>query len=136
MFARPDEALVFFNRLVDGIGRYGVNELAEMTRIAAVAKVGETSTDLQYKIPHLSFYSGLQFSLRKTDRILSSVELLVDWTVEELKRTFGEKFKKKTEDGRPVLERREKSEDNKTLVIMALLDQRGNVRSVRFAKVQ
>lgn len=136
MFARPDEALVFFNRLVDGIGRYGVTELAEMTRIAAVAKAGETSSDVLYKIPHLSFYSGLQFTLRKSDRILSSVELMVDWSPDELKRTFGEKFKKKTENGRPVLELREKRDDNRALVIVAMLDQRGNVRSVRFAKAE
>ena len=136
MFARPDEALTFFYRLVEGIGHYNVNELAELMRTAAVAKSGESGTELTYKIPYLSFYTGLQFSLRKSDRTLSSVELLVDWSVEDLKRTFGEKFKKKTEGGKQWMELREKRDDKQTLLITAALDQAGKIRSVRFTKAQ
>jgi S1-C subfamily serine protease len=136
MFARPDEALTFFYRLVEGIGHYKVAELAEMTRAAAVTKTGESGSELTYRIPYLSFYTGLQFSLRKSDRTLSSVELLVDWRVEDLKRTFGEKFKKKTEGGKQVMALKEKREDKQTLLITALLDEGGKVRSVRFTKEQ
>lgn len=134
MFARPDEALAFFYRLVDGIGRYDVNEIAELTRTAAVIKSGETGSEIAYQIAYLSFYMGVQMNLRKSDRRLSSVEMLVDWTLEDLKRTFGEKFKKKTVDGRPAWELREKREDKEILVIQGLLDQGDRIRSVRFTK--
>ncbi|HZS09373.1 MAG TPA: S1C family serine protease [Blastocatellia bacterium] len=136
MFLRPDEALAFFNRLVDGLGQSGAREIAELTRTAALIKDHETLTETEYRIPYLSFYSGLRFSLRKSDRILDSVELLVDWSVEDLKRTFGEKFKKKTVDGKQALEMREKREDKQMLLILAMLDQSGNVRSVRFTKTK
>jgi S1-C subfamily serine protease len=134
MFARPDEALTFFYRLVDGLGRYSVNEIADLTRTAAVAKSGESGTELTYKIPFLSFYTGLQFSLRKSDRVLSSVELLVDWSIEDLKRTFGEGFKKKTDGGSQMMELKSKREDNTMLLIQVPFDQNGRVRSVRFSK--
>ncbi|MFN0121819.1 MAG: S1C family serine protease [Blastocatellia bacterium] len=134
MFVRPDEAMNFFYRLVDGIGRYGVTEVADLTRTAAIAKAGETATHIEYSLPYLSFYIGLKMSLRKSDRVLDRVEMLVDWTVEDLKRSLGDKFKKKVIDGKQALEMKEKRDDKQTLHIVAFPDTGGKIRAVQFTK--
>ena len=134
MFARPDEALSFFYRLVEGIGLYRLREVADLTRTAAVVKTRETAAAEEYTIKHLSFYTGVAFGFSKPEGVLSSVELLVTWSVEDLKRTFGEKFKeKKGPDGKRYLENQKWEEGTQ---VVAALDGGGNVRSVRFSKVR
>jgi len=132
MFLRPDEALAFFYRLVEGIGHYGIREVADLTRTAPPVKTRETATTEEYTIKYLSFYSGLTLSFSKPDRMLSSVELLVNWSVEDLERAFGNKYKKKTMDGKKYLEFKEQEGKQ----IIAALDSHGTIRSVRFLKTK
>lgn len=134
MFVRPDEALAFFFRLVEGIGHYGVREVADLTRVAPPVKTRETAAEEAYTIRYLSFYSGVTLGFSKPDRILSSVELLVNWSVEDLERAFGDKYKKKTgADGKKYLEFK-KQDDGRQVI--AALDAHGLVRSVRFSKTK
>ncbi len=133
MFLRPDEALAFFYRLVDGLGLYSTTDVDELTRTAAVIKSKETDATEEFTIKYLSFYSGLSMSFGKPDRLLTSVELLVNWSIDDLKNTFGDKFKKKVVDNRQVLDFG-KLQTGKQLI--ALLDGNGNIRSVRFTKMK
>jgi hypothetical protein len=138
MFLRPDEALAFFTRLVDGLGLYTTAEVADLTRTAALIRTKDTDDSEQYSIKYLSFYSGLAVSFSKPDRLLTSVELLVNWSVEDVKNTFGEKFKRRTVDGQKVLDYGTlKSENNAARKqLIAVMDGNGNVRSVRFTKAK
>lgn len=131
MFLRPDEALSFFYRLVEGLGIYTTREVSDLTRTAAVYKSRETDLVEEYSIKYLSFYSGVTMSINKTDRLLSSVELSVNWTIADLENTFGDKYKRRTIGAQKVLEYN-KLPTNKLLT--AYLDDNGNVRSVRFTK--
>jgi len=130
MFVRPDEAMTFFYRLVDGLGRYHLPEVADLTRTAAAIKTKETAETEEYTIKYLSFYTGLTLGFNKPEGVLTAVELRVNWSVDDLKRTFGGGFNRKTVGGKTVLEFKE--EEGRRLT--AALDSNGSVRSVRFAK--
>jgi hypothetical protein len=67
----------------------------------------------------------------KPERILTSVELLVNWSEEEMKNTFGSNFRKRKVGNRKILDYG-KLESGRYLI--AELDGNGNVRSVRFSK--
>jgi hypothetical protein len=131
MFVQPYEALSFFYRLVDGIGLYTTQEVADLTRTAAVVKSKETDAFEEYTIKYLSFYSGVAMGFGKPDRLLASVELLVNWSVTDLENTFGNKYRKRTVGNLKVLDFG-KTQEGKQLV--AVMDGNGNVRSVRFTK--
>ncbi len=131
MFVRPDQALSFFYRLVDGIGIYTTSEVGDLTRTAAVLKSKDTDSSEEYTIKYLSLYSGLAISFSKPDRLLESVELLVNWSEEELKNAFGGRFKRRTIGNRKILDFG-KLENGKQL--MAEMDGNGNIRAVRFSK--
>jgi len=131
MFVRPDQALSFFYRLVDGIGINTTREVGDLTRTAAVLKSKETDSSEEYTIKYLSLYSGLAISFGKSDRLLETVELLVNWSEEELKNTFGGKFKRRTIGNRKILDFG-KLENGKQLI--AEVDGNGNIRAVRFSK--
>jgi S1-C subfamily serine protease len=131
MFVRPDQALSFFYRLVDGIGIYTTREVGDLTRTAAVLKSKDSDSSEEYTIKHLSLYSGVAISFSKPDRLLESVELLVNWSEEELKNTFGGKFRRRTIGNRKVLDFG-RLENGKQL--MAEIDGNGNIRAVRFSK--
>jgi hypothetical protein len=135
MFVRPDEALSFFYRLVEGIGRYTTAEVGELTRTATVLKVKDGDDSETYSIKYLSFFSGLGMDFSKPDRLLTGVELQVNWSIADVKGTIGEKFKKRTVDGQPVLDYGVVDPLRK-LQLVALLDGNNNVRSVRFAKLK
>jgi S1-C subfamily serine protease len=133
MFARPDEAMVFFYRLVDGIGLYSLRQVADLTRTAMAVKTKETASNEEYTIKYLSFYTGMTLGFSKPERVLDNVELIVNWSLDDLERSFGKKYNKKNApDGGNYLEF--KHRDGKQLV--AALDTNGNVRSVRFSKVK
>lgn len=133
VFVRPDEALALFYRMVGGVGLYTIKEVTDLTRTAALVKTKDTDEAEEYTIKYLSFYSGLAMTFNKPDRLLTSVELLVTWSTEDLKNTFGEKFKKRTVGNQKVLDYG-KLPTGQTMV--AILDGNGNVRSVRFAKAR
>jgi S1-C subfamily serine protease len=133
MFLRPDEAMSFFYRLVENMGRYTTAEVDEMTRTAAVFKGNETAASEQYSIKFLSFYTGLSMEFSKPERMLTGVELLVNWSVDDLKNTFGDKFKRRTLNGQKVLEFGKPAPGKQ---VIAFLDGNGNVRSVRFTKIK
>ncbi len=131
MFLRPDEALAFFYRLVEGIGLSTIREVGDLTRTAAVVKSKETDSFEEYSIKYLSFYSGLAMTFGKPDRLLSSVELIVNWSLTDLENTFGEKYKKRTVGNQKVLDYG-RLQTGKYLI--AMMDGNGNVRSVRFSR--
>lgn len=133
VFVRPDEALALFYRMVGGVGLYTIKEVTDLTRTAALVKTKDTDEAEEYTIKYLSFYSGLAMTFNKPDRLLTSVELLVTWSIEDLKNTFGEKFKKRTVGNQKILDYG-KLPTSQTMV--AILDGNGNVRSVRFAKAR
>lgn len=133
VFVRPDEALALFYRLVGGVGLYTTREVNDLTRTAALVKTKDTDEVEEYTIKYLSFYSGLAMSFSKPDRLLTSVELLVTWSIEDLKNTFGDKFKKRTVGNQKILDYG-KLPTGQTLI--AVLDGNGNVRSVKFAKAR
>jgi S1-C subfamily serine protease len=134
MFARPDQALAFFYRLVEGIGLSSLREVADLTRTAVAIKTKESATSEEYTIKYLSFYSGLTLGFSKPERVLQSVELLVNWSLEDLERTFGKKHtKRKGPDGQSYLEIKGQDEGKQ---VIATLDSKGNVSSVRFSKAK
>src|SRR5262249_47554904 len=104
MFIRPDEALAFFYRLVEGIGRYTATEVGELTRTAAAVRTKDADNSEQYSIKYLSFYSGVAMEFSKPERLLTSVELLVNWSIDDLKSTFGSGFKRRTVNGQKILD--------------------------------
>ena len=136
LFNQPGAGLAFFYRLVEGLGIARDVEIAELLRTAAVEKVGETAVAENFVVNYLTSNIGLALSLNKSDRILASVELLVTWSLDDARRTFGDKYKRRKLAGRDVLEFKPlKEEDKKTVTqIVAALDDNGNVRSVKFTK--
>ncbi len=133
VFIRPDQALALFYRLVGGVGLYTTKEVNELTRTAALVKTKDTDEAEEYTIKYLSFYSGMAMSFSKPDRLLTSVELLVTWSMEDVKNTFGEKFKKRTVGNQKILDYG-KLPTGQSLI--AILDGNGNVRSVKFKKAK
>jgi S1-C subfamily serine protease len=133
MFVRPFEALSFFYRLVDGIGLMNLKEVGELTRTAALAKTKETDTVEEYTIKYLSLSTGVAMSFSKPEKLLSSVEWLVNWTVTDLENTFGDKYRKRKVGNDRVFDFG-KLPSGKQLI--AVMDGNGNVRSVRFTKVK
>ena len=133
MFVRPDEGLAFFYRSVEGIGQATVKDIQDVARSAALEKTGEDDRSEQYTIRYVTNYAGISFNFKRPDKILESVDLLVSWSIETATRHFGDKYKKKTVDGRKVLEF--KKGDDKRLV-RAYLDASDMVRFVRFTKVK
>ncbi|MEP7273005.1 MAG: hypothetical protein ABI882_16010, partial [Acidobacteriota bacterium] len=133
MFTRSDEAFALLSRLVEGIGLYRLADVEDVTRTAPPVKIAETAVSEQYTIKYLSFHQGLAMNFRKPDGLLQSVELLVNWSLDELERTYGTKHKKRTIDGEPALEFK-KTDDKKQ--VYAFLNADGNVRAVRFIKVK
>lgn len=133
MFARSDEALALFYRLVDGIGKYTYPDIEDLTRTATPLKTIDTSTKEQYTIKYLSFHQGLAMNFRKSDGRLESVDLLVNWTIADLERGYDKKYKKKTIDGEQVLEFKKDEEKRQAY---ALLDANGNVRAIRFVRAK
>lgn len=131
VFVRPDEALALFYRFVEGIGLYTNKEVGELTRSAALVKTKDTDEVEELTIKHLSFYTGMTLSLSKPDRLLTGVELLVTWSIDDVKNTFGDKFKKRTVNKQQILDFG-KLPGGRQLI--AVMDGNGNVRSVRFTK--
>jgi hypothetical protein len=136
MFAQPGQALSFFYRLVDGLGLYRDTDIAELTRTAALVRTKETTTTEDYTINYLSQLIGMTFTINKSDRLLTGVELLVHWTIDDLERAFGSKYSKRTVNGQQVLEFKVKKEDGQKIAkkIIAIQDANGLVRSVRYTR--
>jgi S1-C subfamily serine protease len=133
MFARPDEALKLFSRLVEGINLINAAEVAHLTTTAAVIKSKETDDVEEYRIPYLTPYSGLALTFTRPEQLLTGVELLVNWSVLDLENTFGNKYKRRTVGKDKVLDYG-KLQNGQNMV--ATLDGNGNVRSVKFAKAR
>jgi S1-C subfamily serine protease len=133
VFVRPDEAFALFYRLVEGLGLYTTKEPAELLRSAALVKTEDTDQIEEYSVQYLTFFTGLTISFSKPDRLLTSVELLVTWSVEDLKNTFGDKFKKRTVGNQKILDYGKLPAGRQ---LVALLDGNGNVRSVKFTKTK
>jgi S1-C subfamily serine protease len=133
MFARPDEALKLFYRLVEGIGLITTREVGELTRTAAVVKTKDTDESEEYTIKYLSSFSGLAMSFSKPERLLTSVELLVNWSVTDLENTFGAKYKNRTVGKEKILDYGKLQSGHQ---LIAMLDGNGNVRAVRFTKAK
>jgi hypothetical protein len=133
MFLLPHEALAFFSRLVEQIGLYTTADVAELTRTAAVVRTKDLDDSVQYSIQYLSFYSGLVMDFSKPDQLLRAVELLVTWSEADLKNTFGEKFKRRTVNGRKVIDYGKLPSGHQ---LIAAMDGNGNVRSVRYTKAK
>ncbi len=136
MFSQPAQALTFFYRIVEGIGIARDTELAELTRTAALIKSKETATTEDYTIPFLSPVIGMTMTLNKADRVLAGVELLVNWTLDDLERAFGNKYKKRTVNGQKLLEFKTLKEEGKkaSQQMVAVQGENGLVRSVRFTR--
>lgn len=133
MYVRPDEGLAFFYRTVDGIGQSSVRDIQELARTAAIEKTGDDDQGEHYTIRYVTNYAGITFNFKKPERLLESVDLLVTWSVEVATRAFGDKYKKKTVDGRQVLEFKK---NNDKRLVRAFVDESGLVRVVRFTKVK
>jgi hypothetical protein len=133
MFIRPDEAWAFFYRTVDGIGQSSFRDLQDLTRTAALEKTQDDSRSEQYVVRYVTPNVGIAFNLKKPERLLESVELLVTWSVETFERTFGDKYKKKTFEGQPTFEFK-KTDDKKQM--RAFVDPSGLVRVIRIIKVK
>ncbi len=133
VFVRPDEALALFYRLVAGIGLINFKEIGELTRTAALVKTGDSDEAEEFTIKYLSFRSGLAMNFAKPDRLLTGVELLVTWSVEDLKNTFGDKFKKRTVNKQQVLDFGRLPGGQH---LIAMMDGNGNVRSIKFTKAK
>lgn len=133
VFVRPDEAFTLFYRLVEGIGLSSNKETSELMRTAALVKTQDTDQTEEYTVKYLTYYTGLAVSFSKADHLLTGVELQVTWSVEDLKNTFGDKFKKRTLGSQKILEYG-KLPNGRQLI--AVLDGNGNVRSVKFTKAK
>jgi S1-C subfamily serine protease len=133
VFTRPDEALKLFNRLVEGLGLVTTREVGELTRTAAIVKTKDTDEIEEYTIKYLSSFSGLAMSFSKPERLLTSVELLVNWSVTDLENYFDKKYKKRAVGKEKILDYGKLQTGNQ---LIAVLDGNGNVRSVRFTKAK
>jgi hypothetical protein len=136
LYAQPAQALLFFNRIVEGIGIMRDTELADLTRMAWIVKGTETAATEDFTINYLSSTLGMTMTLNKADRVLAGVELLVTWTIDDLERVYGEKYTKRPSGTQKLLEFKVKKTEGKkgVLKIIALQDANGLVRSVRFTK--
>lgn len=133
MFARPDEALKLFYRLVDGINLINAGEVAQLTSTAAVIKSKETDDAEEYKINYLTPSSGLAMTFTRPEHLLTGVEMMVTWSVVDLENTFGNKYKRRTVGKEKILDYG-RVQTGQALV--ATLDGNGNVRSVKFTKAK
>jgi S1-C subfamily serine protease len=133
MFARPDQALKLFYRLVDGINLISATEVAQLTVTAAVMKSKETDDAEEYRINYLTTSIGLAMTFTRPEHLLTGVEMLVNWPVVDLENTFGDKYKKRTVGKEKILDYG-KLQTGQNLV--ATLDGNGNVRSVKFTKAK
>jgi S1-C subfamily serine protease len=133
MFARPDEALKLFFRLVEGINLINAAEVAQLTSTAAVVKSKETDDAEEFRVAYLTSYSGLAMTFTRPEHLLTGVELLINWSVADLENTFGNKYKKRTVGKEKVLDYGN-LQTGQSLV--ATLDGNGNVRSVKFRKAK
>ena len=133
MFARPDEALKLFYRLVDGINLINASEVAQLTSTAAVIKSKETDEAEEYRIKYLSSFTGLAMTFSKPERLLTGVEMLVNWSVTDLENTFGARYRKRAVGKEKILDY---GKMQAGLMLVALLDGNGNVRSVKFTKAK
>lgn len=133
MFVRPDEALALFYRLVEGIGIYTSKEVSELTRTAAATKTKDGNAAEEYTIKYLSFHDGLTMTFNKPEHLLTGVELLVTWSLEDLKNTFGDKFKRRTVGNQKILDFGKMSSGHQ---LVAAMDGNDNVRSVKFTKAK
>jgi S1-C subfamily serine protease len=133
MFARPDEALKLFFRLVEGINLIHATEVAQLTSTAAVIKSKETDDAEEYRINYLTSITGLAMTFTKPEHLLTGVEMMVTWSVADLENTFGNKYKKRTVGKEKVFDYG-RLQTGQTLV--ATLDGNGNVRSVKFMKAK
>ncbi|MFZ4984482.1 MAG: S1C family serine protease [Blastocatellia bacterium] len=124
MFPRPDEALALFYRFVDGIGLLTAADIDNLTRTADVRKTPDS-----YTIRFLSYQYGVTLSFSSPERILTSVDMLVNWSVENLRHTFGDKFKRRMVDNLKIIDYG-RLETGRSLV--AILDSNGNVQTIRF----
>lgn len=131
MFLRPDQALAFFYRLVEGIGLYTARDVVDLARTAAVIRENETDAGFDYSIKFLSFYSGLRMSFGRPEELLNRVELLVNWSLEDVRNTLGDKYKKKRIDGQTVLDFGRLPTG---LQLVAVTDANGNIRAVRYTR--
>ncbi|MBO0799450.1 MAG: trypsin-like peptidase domain-containing protein [Blastocatellia bacterium] len=131
MFGRPFEALSFLNRLVDSIGLSTLAEIGELTRTAAFVRTKETNEFDEYTIKYVSSNTGVALTFSKPEKMLSSVEWQVSWSITDLENTFGNKYRKSKAGNDRMLDFG-KLPSGKRLV--ALMDGNGNVRSVRFTK--
>jgi len=133
MFARPDEALKLFYRLVEGINLINGSEVAQLTSTAAVLKSKETDDAEEFRINYLTPISGLVMTFTRPEHLLTGVELLVNWSMVDLENTFGNKYKRRTMGKEKVLDYgRLQTGQN----LVAMLDGNGNVRSVKFTKAK
>lgn len=126
MFPRPDEALALFYRFVDGIGLLSAGDIDNLTRTADVRKTANS-----YTIRFLSYQYGVTLSFSTPERILNSVDMLVNWSVEDMRNTFGDKFKRRTVDNQKIMDYG-RLETGRALV--AILDGNGNIRTLRFTR--
>ena len=133
MFARPDEALKLFYRLVEGINLINATEVSQLTRTAAVIKSKDTDASDEYTIKYLSSVIGMTMTFNKPERLLTGVEMLVNWSLTDLENTFGGKYRKRAVGKEKILDYG-KLQGGRALV--ALLDGNGNVRSVKFTKAK
>jgi Trypsin-like peptidase domain len=133
MFGRPFEAISFLYRLVDSIGLSNLQEVGELTRRAAVVKTKETDAFEEYTIKYLSLNTGVAMTFSKPERLLSGVEWLVIWSINDLENTFGDKYRKRKVGNERILDFGKISSGKQ---LIALLDGNGNVRSVRFTNAK
>jgi len=133
MFARPDEALKLFYRLVEGINLINASEVAQLTGTAAVIKTKESDDAEEYTIKYLSSFTGMAMTFSKPERLLTGVEMLVNWSVTDLENTFGNNYRKRTVGKVKILDYGKRQGG---LMLVASLDGNGNVRSVRFTKAK
>lgn len=131
MFPRPDEALALFYRFVDGIGRTRFDEVLELTRTAELVQTALDGRQESHTIRYLSYHHGMTLHFSLPERLLTTVDLLVTWTVDDLRNTFGPKFKRRTLGTQTILDYG-RLETGRTLV--ALLDGSGNIQTLRFAR--
>lgn len=138
VYVQPAEALTFFFRLLEGLGVYRDTDVANLTRTAALQKTKETATTEAYTVNYLSPFIGMTMTLNKNTRVLSEMELLVNWTLDDLERVFGNRYNKRAPDanGQRLLEFKVKKEEGTTQTrqIVAVQDADSMIRSVRFAR--
>lgn len=131
VFPRPDEALALFYRVVDGIGIMTAAEVDDLTRTAAVVWTGAGQPNEECTIRYLSYHQGMTIRFSQPDRIVTTVEMLISWSIADLRNTFGDKFKRRMLDGVSVLDYGRLASGKS---LLAFLDANGNVRTLRFTR--